>query len=193
MENPGTVTRSKWRESLTVRSAKISWKSFFMWTPEFQSVVSASGDKMQNIWCFLQIRLAPPRVAEILLLLISICLSHLQWFSIQVQSSERSVCTYPANPDFCWVIEIYICMRNTGTNPKKTPRGDASRMCHFFCSDSQFYLLLFIIQSSSSVSCHPGINPEYYPEKSPASTLTSQLSYHGSLHEQRAQGSSALF
>lgn len=102
---------------------KNSWESFFIWTPEFQSVVSASGDKMQNIWCFLQIRLAPPRVAEILLLLISICLSHLQQFSIQMQSSERSVCTHPANPAFCWVIEIHVCMRNTGTNPKKPQEG----------------------------------------------------------------------
>lgn len=188
MENLGTVTRSKWRESLTVRSAKIPEKAFscelLSSNLQFQQV----GDKMQNIWCFLQIRLAPPRVAEILLLLISICLSHLQWFSIQVQSSERSVCTYPANPAFCWVIEIHICMRNTGTNPKNT-KGDASRMCHLFHSDSKFYLLLLIIQSSSSVSSHTSTNPEYYPEKSPASTWTSQLS----MHEQRAQGNTALF
>lgn len=157
------------------------------------SWVSASGDKMQNIWCFLQIRLAPPRVAEILLLLISICLSHLQWFSIQVQSSERNVCTYPANPAFCWVIEILICTRNTGTNPPKKPRRDASRMCHFFYSDSKFYLLFLIILSSSLVSSYTGTNPEYYPEKSPASTLTSQLSYHVSLYEQTEPKGTVLY
>lgn len=137
---------------------KKSWKSFFMWTPELQSVLSATGDKMQNIWCILKIRLAPPGVAEILLLLIRICLSHLQWFSIQVQSPERSVCTYPANPAFCWAIEIhnYVKHRN---KPKNTPGGDASRICNFFCSDSKVYLLLLIIQSSSSVSSHTGTNP----------------------------------
>lgn len=187
---PGHCHQEQMKRVTNSQICKNSWKCFFMWTREFQSVVSASGDKMQNIWCFLQIRLAPPRVAEILLLLISICLSHLQWFSIQVQSSERNVCTYPA---FCWVIEILICMRNTGTNPPKNPRRDASRMCHFFYSDSKFYLLLLIILSSSLVSSYTGTNPEYYPEKSPASTLTSQVSYHGSLHEQTEPKGTVLY
>lgn len=120
---PGHCHQEQMKRATKSEIFKNSWKSFFMWTPEFQSVVSASGDKTQNIWCFLPVRLAPSRVAEILLLLISICLSHLQWFSIQVQSSEKSICTYPANPAFCWVTEIHICMRNTGTNPQKTWGG----------------------------------------------------------------------
>lgn len=86
--------------------------------------------------------------------------------------------------------EKYLYEKHSNKTRKEKKQEIFSRMWDFFCSAAKFYLLLLLDNTISRLSFQlhrdkPRVLQVFCPEQNPASTLTFQLSYNGSLYQQR--------